>query len=518
MSKLQGKLFFSTALPRTLVEVTLLGAILLYFLPGAIEQPPPDDMSLEGFVIAVCCALWGTLRFRRDARSRAKYLAALAMGVSVAAGNLALIAVLGKWSLLAENNLGPVQLTLISLTTGFMFMVFRASISLWLRWHRLRKQRLIWSFTHIQIVIVMFLAAVGSTVFAVAAIIRIGLQREPQDTLGLFLIEVATEVLPTIGAVVASTIVLVLILILPLSLLSYLLVRNTTRRLEGLVAGTSALREGDLSTRIAVSGEDEVAQLQGDFNKMAADLETAVANLEQERDRVTGLLRVQHELTATVSHELRTPVATIQGYLQPALARTEEVPGSDVRNDLVIINDEILRLQKLIDDLFDLSRAEVERLTLAIEPTDLSAVARRIVDVWHPLSWSQRRVDVICQQNRGEHIAPVDVKRIEQILTNLVHNAVQHTPPGGIVAVSIDSDDEWVMIDVRDTGEGISAEALPFVWEPFYRGDSDGGNDEGRTGLGLALVKAMTQAMGGNVQVESQIDQGSCFEVRFPKC
>jgi signal transduction histidine kinase len=322
--------------------------------------------------------------------------------------------------------------------------------------------------------------------------------------------------LPVLGPVAASTIFLLLILILPLGLLSYLLVRDTIRRVEDLVAGTAALREGDLSTRIEVSGEDEVAQLQGDFNEMAADLEQAMADLEQERDRVAGLLRVQHELTAAVSHELRTPVATIQGYLQPALARTEEAPDSDMHNDLVIINAEVRRLQKLIDDLFALSRAEVQQLTLAIVPTDVSAVVRRIVDVWQPLSWRQRRVDVICQPDPGEHIALVDANRLEQILTNLVHNAVLHTPPGGIVVVVTGSDDEWVAIEVRDTGEGISAEELPYVWEPFYRGEGGRDHDDGRTGLGLALVKSMTEAMGGNVQAESQIGHGSCFEVRLP--
>jgi signal transduction histidine kinase len=508
--------FFTAGLTRVLIEVALLGAILLIILPRAIEQPPIEDLSLEAFIITAFCGLWGALRFGRDTRSVTKYLAALAVGAAVTAGMLAVILLYGKWSLLTEDELGPPRLILIFLTTSFMYVIFRALILFWLRWNRMRKQRLIWSFTHMQMVIVLILTAAGAVVFTINAMIQVSLQREPKATIGQFLLDVATEVVPVLGPVVGGSIFLLLILIPPLGLLSYLLVRDTIRRLEDLVAGTAALREGDLSTRIEVSGEDEVAQLQGDFNKMAADLEGAIADLEQERDRVTGLLRVQHELTAAVSHELRTPVATIQGYLQPALARTERAADSDIHKDLVIINAEVRRLQKLIDDLFALSRAEVEQLTLVIEPTDVSAVVRRIVDVWQPLSWRQRRVDVICQPEPGDHIALVDANRLEQILTNLVHNAVRHTPPGGIVAVVVGSDDEWVEIDVRDTGEGISAEELPFVWEPFYRGEGDGDHDDGRTGLGLAVVKSMTEAMGGNVQVESQIDQGSCFEVRLP--
>ncbi len=515
MNKLRQKLFFTASLPRMLIEVGLLGAVMLTVFPQAIEQPAADELTLQAFLLAACCGLWGAIRFGSYARPSIKYVAAAAVGGAVAIGMLVVIVLSGKWPLFAQDEFAPVRIILIFIITDFVYAIFRGAFLSWPRWNQMRKQRLLWSFTHIQIVIIVVMVAVGTVIFTVIAIIQ--MSRQGATTFNLFLFDVAAEVLPVIGTIILSTIFVVLILVLPLALLSYLLTRGTIGRLEDLAAGTAALRTGDLSTRVVVSGEDEVAQLQGDFNNMAIDLERAIADLEQERDRTAGLLRVQRELTAAVSHELRTPIATIQGYLQPMLSRTEEISNPDIHHDLAIISSETTRLQKLIDDLFALSRAEIAQLTLAIEPTDVALVAQRIVDVWQPLSWRQRRVEVIQQTAVNTHIALADTSRLEQILTNLIHNAVRHTPPGGIVAVAANSEGEWVVIDVQDTGDGIAPEALPLVWEPFFQGGENGRFHNEQTGLGLALVKTMTEAMGGSVAVTSAVGQGSRFEIRLPK-
>ena len=174
-------------------------------------------------------------------------------------------------------------------------------------------------------------------------------------------------------------------------------------------------------------------------------------------------------------------------------------------------------MRKLIDDLFALSRAEVEQLTLNIQATDVTVIAQRIVEIWQPLAWQQQKVDVVHQSESGAHIALVDGSRLEQILTNLLHNGTRHTPPGGIVAVSTSAHDQWITIEVKDTGEGIAPDALPFIWQPFYRGEANGRFSDRQTGLGLALVKTMTEAMGGQVHVTSQLGVGSCFQIQFPK-
>jgi signal transduction histidine kinase len=185
-----------------------------------------------------------------------------------------------------------------------------------------------------------------------------------------------------------------------------------------------------------------------------------------------------------------------------------------LRHDLEVVEGEILRLQRLIDDLFTLSRAEVDGLAMHCEPIDVSPVVRRTVEAMAPLAWKAGRVEVVAELSAELPPARADESRLEQILANLVRNAIRHTPPGGIVAVSAYGKGDAVRVEVRDTGEGIPAEDLPHIWERFYRGENAREDSRG-AGLGLALVKELTEAMGGSVEVESVVGQGSCFVVRL---
>jgi signal transduction histidine kinase len=178
---------------------------------------------------------------------------------------------------------------------------------------------------------------------------------------------------------------------------------------------------------------------------------------------------------------------------------------------------EVGRLQMLIEDLFTLSRAEVGELVLSCEPMDVGAIIRRMVDTVAPLAWRAGRVEVVVQVPPDLPLALADGRRLEQVLSNLLHNGVRHTPPGGIVAVMAAAEQDAVRIEVRDTGEGIPPEDLPHVWERFYRGERARAEDSRGAGLGLALVKELTEAMGGMVEVESVVGEGSCFAVKLPR-
>jgi len=246
---------------------------------------------------------------------------------------------------------------------------------------------------------------------------------------------------------------------------------------------------------------------------MASDLERTLSALEAERDTVTGLLDTRRELVASVSHELRTPVATMRGYLESALANWDDAPPPTLRHDLEVIEREISRLQALIDDLFTLSRAEVGRLTLRCEPTDVGELIQRVVDTSAPLAWASGRVQIVSELAPNLPAALVDAGRLEQILRNLTHNSLRNTPPGGIIVIAASADSDTIRLEVRDTGEGIASEDLPHIWERFYRGAK---GDDYNAGLGLALVKELTIAMGGSVVVESLPGQGCCFSVRLP--
>ncbi len=312
---------------------------------------------------------------------------------------------------------------------------------------------------------------------------------------------VAVLAAASIFALVASTVV------------GYILSRRLVHRLERLSETAEILRAGNLGVRVPVAGSDEVSDLQRSFNSMATDLERTMGDLASERDRVTGLLEAQRQLVAGVSHELRTPVATVRGYLESALHRDGALPA-DLKADLDTAEREAARLQGLIDDLFTLSRAQVGRLELRLEPTDIGMLVKSQVETHGALAWRQRQVQVLAEVPQDVPLAHVDAQRVTQIVSNLLSNAIRHTPPGGIIAASLTEEGEGVLLEVRDTGEGIPAEALPRVFERFYRGS----NSHAGSGLGLTLVKELVESMGGSVEVHSQVGEGTTFSVRLPAC
>jgi signal transduction histidine kinase len=264
--------------------------------------------------------------------------------------------------------------------------------------------------------------------------------------------------------------------------------------------------------RVDETAPGELAELGAAFNAMAADLQRTLDELQSERDRVAGLLEARRQLVAGVSHELRPPVATVKAYVESALRRDGAV-DSQVRADLETMDRELDRLQRLIDDLFTLSRAEVGRLDLRIEAVDIAGVARRLVETSAPLAWRQRQVQVLTEVAPDVPLACADLQRTEQIISNLLSNAVRHTPPGGLVATVVRAEQDRVVLEVSDTGEGIDPDALPRVFERFYRADH---GDANGAGLGLALVKELAEAMGGTVEAASERGKGSTFTVRLP--
>ncbi|MCM8749661.1 HAMP domain-containing histidine kinase [Thermomicrobiaceae bacterium CFH 74404] len=407
------------------------------------------------------------------------------------------------------------------------YLLCRAAVLAWPAWDRLRRTRLLWALTHAQLVAGLTLAmGVAALLMLLAAAAYFTSPYEPPfgpeslpegaGPAATFLTWLTTRVLAPVTAILGLGLAALVLILPPAAVISYVALRRTTRRLEELATATSALRAGDLAARVPVNGEDEVARLQADFNAMASELERTLNELQEERDAVARLLQARRELVAAVSHELRTPVSTVRGYLESALAHWNGIPPATLRQDLEVMASEIERLQRLIEDLFTLSRAEIGRLPLAIQPTDVAALVRRCAEAVAPLAWERGRVEVLAETQAALPPALVDPDRLEQVVRNLLANAVRHTPPGGLVLLSALAEDSALIIQVKDTGEGIPSEDLARIWDRFYRGGNARERDESGTGLGLALVKELTEAMGGSVAVESIPGEGSCFTLRLP--
>jgi signal transduction histidine kinase len=505
----ERRLLWGASLPQAAVETGVLGAALLLALLWQHEQLVPGTLVQATLFLTALYSSWYALRLRLPRPPlRRRVLGELGgvilLGV-LSALWLLVIYGLGWWDRVENSNGSALGFVLVIAGGLIEFAGFRAAAWLWHFWQRLRRGHLLWELTHVQLQLALVLALVPATLFAAALILT---------RRGFDLDLLVRTVFPALGVVGAAVVMMTIAILPPALLLSYLSARRTTARLQDLADAAAALRSGDYGARSPVAGADEVAQLQKDFNAMAADLEAAMGDLAGERDKVAALLQARRELVATVSHELRTPVATARSYLESIRAGDGTAGESRLAQDLEVIENEVVRLQALIEDLFTLSRAEAGALSLNMEPVDVQAVIERRVEAVRRLAWEPGRVSVVAEVPAGLPAALADEGRLEQVLSNLLRNAARHTLPGGIVAVVAAVEDSWVRVEVRDTGEGIDAKDLPLVWERFYRA---GGSASSGAGLGLALVKELVEAMGGTVTAESEVGHGSTFAVHLRK-
>jgi len=221
----------------------------------------------------------------------------------------------------------------------------------------------------------------------------------------------------------------------------------------------------------------------------------------------------RRRLFAGVAHELRTPLSVIQGTLEGMLDRVLE-PSPE---RIATLHSQSLLLARLITDLRDLSLAQAGQLRLNFQAIDAGPVVRETLEALAPLAEERSvvlRVDVPLALPRID----ADPDRLRQIVQNLVENAVRFTPPGGTVRVTMGADGvDGVRLAVSDTGVGIDAADLPYIFRHFYRADQSRARSSGGTGLGLAIVKSLVEAHGGRVAVDSAVGRGSTFTVTFPR-
>ena len=287
-------------------------------------------------------------------------------------------------------------------------------------------------------------------------------------------------------------------------LLGLLLTRQFTRPIQGLKNGAARIASGDLAYRVKVESRDEFGDLAESFNSMAASLDSS----EQARQR----------LFADIAHELRTPLSVIEGTVNAMLDGVYE-PNQD---NLGSIKEETAMLTRLVADLRDLALAESGQLKLEFELTDLAMLVQRRVSQAEVVA-REKSVDLMTNITEGIPSVMVDSRRIEQVVANLLDNALNHTPSGGSVTVTTAVGSEGypvdkghILISITDTGEGIPPEHLPRVFDRLYRVDDARPRDKGGAGLGLAIAKQMVELHGGSIWVESEVGKGSSFSFTLP--
>ncbi len=285
-----------------------------------------------------------------------------------------------------------------------------------------------------------------------------------------------------------------------LPFIGYRIARQGIRPVEEMASTARRISSSNLRERIRPEGYPfELASLAATFNTM-------LDGLEESFERIS-------RFSADIAHDLRTPVNNIRGEAEVALARARTI--EEYRDVLGSCLEEAVRLSNLIGDLLFLARAESPLALLNRERTDVVQLLTRVSE-YYDASATDAGVS-LTTANPGEPVmAAVDQSLIQRALSNLVSNAVAHTPSGGSILMTAKTNLSGLQIEVSDTGIGIPADALPKVFDRFFRVDASRSQMSGSTGLGLAIVQTIALLHGGTVEVSSKRGEGTCVTLRLP--
>lgn len=278
------------------------------------------------------------------------------------------------------------------------------------------------------------------------------------------------------------------------SILIYLMSRKFAKPLYQMNSVALQLAKGKFDQQVEIHGEDEIAQLGQSFNFMAAQL--------------NKLELMRREFIANVSHELRSPLTSIKGFVQAMLDGT--VPVETQGKYLSMVFEETTRMTRLVNDLLDIASIDGGRVQLEKSVFDLGELAAKVVRILQPQIVA-KALKVEQEIKPDEFWVEADQHQIEQVLVNLVNNAIGFTPDQGSIALEVSAQGKRVIISVKDSGIGIPKEDLEYIWERFYKVDKARIRTRGGTGLGLAIVKRIIDAHGEEIWVHSKVNEGTQF-------
>jgi len=280
-------------------------------------------------------------------------------------------------------------------------------------------------------------------------------------------------------------------------IIGFVLAGMLIRPIRRLTTASRQLAAGDLHQQVPVTSQDELGQLTSTFNKMSSDL----FNADQKSKR----------MTADITHDLSTPLQIISGYIE--MLEGSEITLSPER--IEVIKTEIDHLRRLVGDMTTLTQAESGGLEMQLQPIEPANLIEYVRRTYEPIA-SQEGIEINVDLGENLPLINVDEGRMIQVLKNLVDNALRYTPAGGTIRISADMSED-VQIRVSDSGNGIDPEDLPFVFDRFYRADKNRTGNAGKMGLGLAICRALVEAQGGSITVESGgIQTGTTFTISLP--
>ncbi|QXM05921.1 HAMP domain-containing sensor histidine kinase [Crassaminicella indica] len=308
------------------------------------------------------------------------------------------------------------------------------------------------------------------------------------------------EVYNNVNKIMRNYFLLAMLCIVITGFISFIFAHVISTPIEKLTEGIKKMYQGNLEQKVEVIGNDELTNLAHAFNMMS----TKLFQVDQQRK----------EFVANVSHELRTPLSAIK-LLSESLMYEEKTAVETYREFLKDIVLEVNRLDKIIESLLALVDIDKGKLELNYEITYVNYLLEKLIHSLKPIAEQKKiSIDFICSEKIQIEL---DRIKIQQALTNIIHNAIKYTPEGGKVDILLYSENDSVTIKVKDNGIGIPKESLPHIFERFYRVDKARARSTGGTGLGLSISKQIIELHQGEIEVTSEVDRGTVFYVRLPK-
>lgn len=271
-----------------------------------------------------------------------------------------------------------------------------------------------------------------------------------------------------------------------------------TAQIREISRGTKRFAQEDMECRIPVLTNDELGEAARSFNEMA--------------ERIASSATKRRNLLAGVSHEVRTPLTNIRGYVEAL--RDKVVPPEDIEQTLELIHDEALFMEKMVNDLIDLSRLESDHYKLNLTQVNLTELIYKVAQKLQQMA--ARKNTAITVNADSDVLLKADEVRMEQLLTNLVKNALQFTE-NGQVEISVGLDGETAILSVSDNGIGIEKEQIPLLFDSFYKVDPSRSKYHAESGLGLAIVQSIVKLHNGTIKIDSEPGRGTTITISLPQ-
>jgi len=276
-----------------------------------------------------------------------------------------------------------------------------------------------------------------------------------------------------------------------------------TKRVHEITAVVKKFTTGDYSQRIFLQSNDEMAEMASAFNFMAQTIEKNIQELQKNDNQ-------RRELIANISHDLRSPLASIQGYIETILMKQDQLPAAEQKDFLKITLKNVIQLNQQVNQLFELSKLDTNRIKPSPEIFSLTELVQDVVLKFNPLA-EEKNIILETQAETNLPFVRGDIGMIDRAISNLIDNAIKYSNPNGHIYIRLERRQNAVFFIIRDEGSGIAAEDLPHIFDRFYMADKSRTKGKHGSGLGLAIAQRILEAHKSVLSVESKAGEGTQF-------